>query len=214
MRRLRLQRIDDLTREDHFFLEPEDRVYFLREYTSRVGFRHSETNQLISNLKKTLDRRGQNDWRYKDQAIRQCAAELGDALRRPPDNAVWVPVPPSKARTDPLYDDRLQRILALAFPHETCMDLVVQATSVLASHRSDSRPRPNDLVANYQIDKTLTPPSHRFIIFDDVLTTGCHFKAAQTVLMAAYPGARCIGIVLARRVFPEADGEDAAQSRP
>ena len=52
-----LTRIDELVRGDYFYLQPADECWFLREYTARMGFEHSETNQLIINLKKPLEDR-------------------------------------------------------------------------------------------------------------------------------------------------------------
>ena len=68
---LRFTRIDELTRPDHRYLGPEDRCHWLREYTFCVGYQHSETNQLILNLKK--DMKWRNDpkvWKWKRLAIR------------------------------------------------------------------------------------------------------------------------------------------------
>ena len=48
----RLTKIDDLTREDHWYLTDEDDCYFLGEYTAREGFGHSHTNSVIYNIKK------------------------------------------------------------------------------------------------------------------------------------------------------------------
>lgn len=68
--------IGDLERGDHYHLEVDDRCYFFGEYTSRVGFNHGETNQLISNLQKPVARRGQRDYRYKLDAISRIAATI------------------------------------------------------------------------------------------------------------------------------------------
>jgi hypothetical protein len=38
------------------------------------------------------------------------------------------------------------------------------------------------------------------VIFDDVLTTGRHYKAVQLVLKAAYPDISSPGLFLARRL--------------
>jgi hypothetical protein len=66
---LKLQRVDDLIRPEHWFLDSEDHCFFLREYTAGVGYSHGDTNNLISNLKKKLDRRGRPEWLYKERAI-------------------------------------------------------------------------------------------------------------------------------------------------
>ena len=42
--------IDELTRRDHYYLD-ETECVFIGEYTARAGYQHSQTNQLILNLK-------------------------------------------------------------------------------------------------------------------------------------------------------------------
>ena len=54
----RLSKIDDLMRCDHVYLDDSDQCYFLGEYTARMGFAYSATNNLILNFKKSVDRRG------------------------------------------------------------------------------------------------------------------------------------------------------------
>ena len=66
---VRLTQVDDLTRPDHYYLTAEDQCLYFGEYTARKGFNHSETNQLILNFKKKMDRRGLLEWRYKTAAI-------------------------------------------------------------------------------------------------------------------------------------------------
>jgi predicted amidophosphoribosyltransferase len=61
---------------------------------------------------------------------------------------------------------------------------------------------------NYIIDEQLvTPPPQTILVIDDVLTTGCHFKAMKQVLLNRFPNTAIIGMFIARRV-PEADDLD------
>lgn len=202
----RLTAIDDLTRRDHFHLRAEDECFFFGEYVSGRGYQYSPTNQLLMNLKKAPDRRGLPEWHYKEEAIQQVATAfrlaLGDAL----DRVTFVPVPPSKARDDPLYDDRLTRMLRQIrpLPQLDVRELVVQTTSTVAAHDSDQRPKPEDLEALYRIDDTLVDPTpSTLLVVDDLLTTGAHFRAAQRVLAEVFPHARTIGVFVARRAFPD-----------
>jgi hypothetical protein len=207
----RLTEIDDLTRPDHSYLELSDRCYFLGEYTARKGFAFSATNNLIHNFKKSVDRRARPEWRYKGQAIRDAAAALRGAIR--PDGLdalTFVPIPPSKAKTDPLYDDRMVQMLRAIrpVPPLDIRELIVQHVSTGAAHQVTTRPRPADLEAIYDIDQSLTaPPPQLIMMVDDVLTTGAHFKASSAILGRRYPGVSLVGVFLARRV-PEADDFD------
>lgn len=183
-----------------------DECLYLREYTSGCGFGHSETNDLISNFKKKPDRRGKPEYRWKDWAIRKMAEELRGANL----NAQWfakatlVPMPPSKAKNDALYDDRLCQVLNLFADGKgyDIRELLCQRESTEAAHETSTRRPPSELAANYFIDEAIADPAPNDIgLFDDVLTTGAHFKAASSVLRRRFPGVRIVGIFIARRVF-------------
>ncbi len=66
---VKLSEIDDLSRPEHHFLEPGDRCFFLWEYTPNRGYKFSEANNLILNFKKSPERQGRPEWRYKEQAM-------------------------------------------------------------------------------------------------------------------------------------------------
>jgi len=72
----RLTKIDELTRSDHFHITEDDECYYLREYTSGSGYQFSDTNQLISNLKKGVDRRDRPEYQHKTRAMAVSANEL------------------------------------------------------------------------------------------------------------------------------------------
>jgi hypothetical protein len=194
-------------------LDEEDSCYFYGEYTARRGFNFSSTNQLIFNFKKSLEKRANPyEWEYKLRAIRQAAQMLRQTLAGKENlealrSATLIPVPPSKAKDDPLYDDRVLSMLQI-LSTDLALDireLVIQKQTAEPSHAADYRPSPDDLAQNYAIDvRLLNPPPTSIWIFDDVLTTGAHFKAMKKVLGEVYPGTPCIGIFLARRV-PDAD---------
>ena len=200
----RLTEIDDLTRPDHFWLAPADQCLFLGEYTARKGFSFSATNSVVLNFKKSVDRRGRTEWQYKEKAITNVALAFGAAI-----SADWlaaatlVPIPPSKAKTDPLYDDRLVRMLR-GIPAASPLDireLIVQLQSMDAAHDADVRPTPDDIAAGYHVDERLVqPPPSTIAIFDDVMTTGAHYVAARRVLSGRFPQAAIFGFFIARRV--------------
>jgi len=203
----RLTRIDDLTRRDHYYLDEDDECLFLGEYTARKGYAFSVTNQLILNFKKSMSTKGSVQWRYKQIALDEAAGALRVAL-----NGAWldsvtlVPIPPSKAASDPLYDDRVARLARAIRPSPAVdvREMIVQTQSTEAVHDSDSRPNPDELAKLYNFNTSLLNPAPKhFGLIDDVLTTGCHFKAAKKLLKAQFPGIRVTGVFLARRV-PEA----------
>ena len=197
----RVVEVDSLTLPDHHYLDVGDTCYYAGEYTAGEDHAYSNTNQLIHNLKKSVDRRGRPEWQYKERAIAQ-AAQIFRAALNPAVQLTLVPVPPSKARADPAYDDRMVRLLRLVAqdrPHDV-RELVIQTESMAAAHLADRRPKPEELVAVYQLDESLTDPvPDRIFIVDDVLTTGCHYKAVKHVLAQRFPEAEIYGLFIARR---------------
>ena len=195
------------TYDTHFrdaTLAEDDSCFFLGEYTARGGYAYSVTNDLIHNFKKPPDRRGRPEWQYKERDIRRAAAAFRHALGEEPPPLTLVPVPPSKARDDPLYDDRVTRMLQAIWPGQQVdiRELIVQTESTPAAHAAVvGRPGPSEIQDRYEVDEALTVPAPIAIaIVDDVLTTGAHFRAAQVVLGRRFPEATIVGLFIARRV--------------
>jgi hypothetical protein len=195
-------KIDELILPDHWYLDGEDDCYFIGEYTAGKGFSYSTTNQLIYNLKKSVDRRGLPEWVWKVRAIRQSARMIRESL----DGAfiqstTFVPVPPSRAASDHLYDDRMTQVLKLLDDHGDVRELVFQSEGMHDAHTAESRPGPGTLYQNYEIEESLVEPGPSAIaVVDDVLTTGAHFKAMKRILEETFPEVPVIGLFLARRV--------------
>lgn len=199
----RLRKIDALERPDHYYLTESDDCYYLMEYTSGRGYEYSKTNQLISNFKKTMDRKGRAEWKYKTRAIREASGYFqnvfdGDYL----EEVTLVPIPPSKAKEDPMYDDRMLKMLELL-----CTDLdsdireiITLSETIRASHETDDRPPPEELMEYFQIDQSLcNNVPNKILLFDDMVTTGSHFKACKQMLLEQFPDVEIIGIFIARR---------------
>lgn len=205
MTEFRFQEVDDTNRRDHAHLIATDACVFLREYTSHKNYSFSETNSHISNLKKKA---GAGGYQYKAPAIRRCSEEMAGALN--PDwlkIATLVPVPPSKVKGDPNYDDRILRVCQgigqIAKIKVDVREFVRQTQSIQAAHETQERPTVNDLLAVYEIDEGISAPAPQSIgIVDDVLTAGTHYRAMHTLLSQRFPGVQIVGIFWARRVLP------------
>jgi hypothetical protein len=207
-----LTKIDALTLPDHSYLTAADTCCFLGEYSARKGYAFSATNNLVLNFKKSMTKRGLSEWQHKERAIATAAAAFQSSINPAwLDVATLVPMPPSKAKSDPLYDDRMVRLLRAMRPSALpdIRGLILQTQSTNAVHDNVLRPRPPDIEAIYQLDTSLLASAPTVIgIFDDVLTTGAHFKAAKAVLQRAFPGVDIIGFFIARRVPEAANIED------
>jgi hypothetical protein len=197
-----LTKIDELIKPDHYHLEAEDECYFIGEYTAGRGFSHSSTNQFIYNLKKSVERRGRPDWVWKEKAIQQGAEMLKESINPAfLESATFVPVPPSRIASDPLYDDRMTQLLRRLGHNADVRELVIQSEGMHDAHTAATRPWPNNLYGNYEIDQSLIEPiPSRIAVVDDVLTTGAHFKAMKRILQETFPEVEVIGLFLARRV--------------
>jgi hypothetical protein len=206
---IRLTKIDATNIDLHPRLAADDECYFLFEYTSGQSHAFSSTNNLISNLKKKPGTNGQG---YKSSAINDCAVNLRNALNEEwLQQATLVPVPPSKAVGDPLYDNRMERICRSIGGGLDVRLLVRQATSIAAAHEAapGERPSVEDLLSIYEIDEALTVPTPKVIgIFDDVLTAGTHFRAMKVILSGRFPGIPIVGVFIARRVFATPDFDE------
>ncbi len=202
--------IGDIERGDHYHLEAEDRCLFFGEYTSRKGFDHGETNNLISNLQKPIARKDFADYRYKAVAIDTIAA----AIRRASGKAVRgevliIPAPPSKPRGHADYDDRIEQIARRIAPTADVRCLLETVAPREQAKRADHRPSIDELAESMRVvTELLTPAPTSLVLLDDVITNGTTFKAAQRLLRAHCPDVKFVGLFVARRVLPPIDWGD------
>lgn len=202
----RLQKIDELSLPNHCNICEDDECYFIISYTSGKGYNYNHENSLISNLKKGMDKKGKPEWGYKIKAIKECArylkeVDIPSAFSK---NITLVPIPPSKAKSDPEYDDRLSQVLHEAFGDELDIrELIIQKESTQSSHTSDEKRDPKKIAQNYEINEVEAKEvKNCIILFDDVLTTGAHFKAAKSVLLESFPNCKIKGFI-ARRIYEQ-----------
>ncbi|HVT60101.1 MAG TPA: hypothetical protein VHR45_17100 [Thermoanaerobaculia bacterium] len=203
-----LTRLDRLHLDSYRYLTEDDECYFLREYSAGQGFWRTgpgSTNDLILDLKKRPERRFRPEWRWKERAIEQFAGELAAALDRAwLATATLVPIPPSAVKGSWRHDDRvlsiLRQMVALCeLQPGDVRELVIQTADTRASSRSRRRLRPAEIAGVYALDESLCEPPPRALgLFDDVLTSGAHFRAAKDLLARRFPGCRVTGFFLAR----------------
>jgi predicted amidophosphoribosyltransferase len=209
----RLTKIDELTRGDHSFLVESDECLFFGEYSARKGFSHSATNQVIFNFKKPTKHRNTPSWQYKTRTIALVAHAFSQNLGASLSQITLVPVPPSKLKSDPEYDDRLMAMLNLmrapAGVKLDARELVIQTKLMPSSHGSENRLPPSEWEGAYQVDEKLAPPNPNWIaVIDDLLVTGCRFRAMSNLLRGRFPDARITGLFIARRVPESIDWSD------
>src|SRR5262249_14497162 len=157
------------------------------EYFAGKGYQGGGTNQLIFNFKCKPSVAETNAGRryWKDQAIATIAAGLRKAVtQQNAERWTWVPVPPSNAIRHADYHDRLIQTLNIAFNgyNADIRLLVRQSQSTEADHVSGSRLSPDELYLMIELDHAVLnarPLREGVVVFDDVLTTGKHFKCCE-----------------------------------
>ena len=200
-----IKKIDKLTRVDHYYLEKGDTCYYFGEYTSGVGYTHSPTNSLISNFKKPIDAKGTPQWKYKIRAIKEVAELFLENIKfRTPENILLAPIPPSKSQDHKDFDDRMSHVLRI-FNEKKGLDLrelLTVTESIESFHIREERPSPTELKNILKLEplhcKNMKPT---VVLFDDLITTGCHFKACKELILDSFPGTKVIGVFIARRSF-------------
>lgn len=211
MRRI-LTRIESPEIEEHHWLcqEDDDTCYYvLGDYTANKGYAHSHVNDLIQNLKKPMDRQGSPEWRHKRRVIREAARALTEALasewREYLRQSIVIPIPPSAIRDDPLYDDRLERILGRvdqAISLEV-RELLVRRESREPDHLQAPTGKRNPSRHRGELELVrgrLEPHQGLFLLFDDIITSGATYIGCKRILLEAVPDADVRGLFLARCV--------------
>lgn len=207
----RLTWIDATNRDAHSYLVEDDRCLFFGEYFAHQGYEGGYTNNLILNFKIKPSALQKNPARrkYKTGAIREVAECLRNVAGANAAKYTWVPVPPSKAAGDPDYDDRLERTLRAAFDVSVVdiRNVLRQTESTEADHLAGDRLTPEQLSAILDVDTAAlaaAPIRERgVILFDDVLTTGKHFKCCKDQLTDRLGNVPVTGLFIARRVPPD-----------
>lgn len=214
-----LIKIDKALLQDHYHLECDDLCGFLGEYNPRGNLPFSKyiqngLNSLILNFKKPVDRLGESSGKYKARAINEISEMLlgaGESFNAWLKQATLVPIPPSKSKDDPLYDNRMLQVLQKLNVDGSLdvRELVLQRQSTPASHRSAVRPSLAAIGQNYYVNEREDHELRGSIgLFDDVVTTGAHFKAAKMLLTEKFGDVTIYGIFVARRVPRSLDVEE------
>ena len=172
----RLTEINALMRLDHWHLKRSDVCHFLGEYRAGKGYRYNATNGLILDFKMSVLNAGLPVWREKEAVIATAAAALRQAMHPSVlDQVVFVPMPPSQAKGNAGYDDRLARMLRAVRPGRPLdvRELLVQTRSTELSHQRPARLRVSEIEAMYRIDEALEAPGADVVaVVDDLLTSG------------------------------------------
>jgi hypothetical protein len=200
-----MTRLIELDPADYRWLAPTDKCYHYGEYTSNGGFKASETNRWIRNLKK-LPTCPANELYWKGQAI----IYWGDLLRRLINldqcgDVTFVPIPGSKPFGHPDYDVRVLRTLQQMAQGRNDIDirpLLVQG-ALRESQHIGGRKTPDELLETLVLDpaQLAVPVRGSICVVDDVITQGASFAAAKR-LLSRLPNVRQVfGVFFAKTIW-------------
>ena len=232
---MRQQRIDELTRRDHYFLSEDDVCYFFGEYSARNGRTFSDTNELTVNLSMPAKYRGTAKWARKERAVHRIAQMFRAAFAEDQiGNITFVPLP-SHPKERPEYEDRMRSAVraigsGIEIPeipdyddrmgtvlHAMGSGLDVRAMIEMiptpeAIDLSSLRMGPDALFSNMRVVQALLAPEPRVILLvADVLVTGANFVAAKRRLHQLIPKVPVHGLFAARKLLETDEFDNPAR---
>lgn len=179
------------------FLVENDKCYYYYVYTPG-GYTISNDNSVVQNFKKDMARKGNKEWHYRDEAVDKFALMLHQTLRDR--SCTIIPCATSRPRGSLNFNDRLDatanklRLLSPNYDIQFCLDTIKE---LIPSHTGGTR-NPTEIMNNTRWIQPTTQPNPHIVLFDDVLTTGAHFRAYKDIILSHYPFCKVIGIFLAK----------------
>jgi predicted amidophosphoribosyltransferase len=209
MKASEMRPFDDRTRADHAYLSPADQCWWLTEYVSGHRHQRGTISRLIGSLKAAPSRIAFDRQRTRER--RRAVSALADLLRGAitrewAEAATWIPIPPSRAFLEADHDQRLLPVLRRAFDgYDVDVRTILSLRqSTHPDHLSEQRSSADALYQRLQIDShalAARPLRDRLVLFDDVVTTGKHYRCCERRLREALPATTITGLFVARRVL-------------
>ena len=200
-----------LTRMDYIletdkrpFLKSSDVCYYLYEYASGKGYEHSDSNRQIMNFKKPISKKDTNEWKHRNDAIKNFAQILHSQLNGKA--FTIIPCPTSKRIDDPNYNDRLIKLceelgkLSVNYDIQQCI-ITTKSHEEMHLHKGQRDPA---IISQYieWVEPTRIP-NEWVILIDDVYTSGAHFRAYSDLATKHLlkHGCRIAGVFLAKSTY-------------
>ena len=200
---MRLSRIDELTRREHYYIGDQDLCYYFGEYSGRGGRTFATMSTLIHDLLQPRDLAIPKQEFLKDRALSRVAQWMHEAFDPAAiADATFVPLPQSGSglRTD--ADDRIYRILKRSAEGLDIRRLIEVAGPINSGELSTQRYGPDMLYEHMRVVLALTEPRPRAIfLVDDVLTTGANYIAAKKRIKQLLPDVPVFGLFIARKTL-------------
>jgi hypothetical protein len=192
------KRVDEITLSSLPHLKSGDICGFAYDYL-KGGFQRGPVNENIINFKKAPDAQGQH---FRNQAISKFSLDASGLFNCESGKDYFVTaIPSSKAKNDPGYDNRFEDFFKELKKLCPCIEIVwpVSAKATVPSaHQTTGGRNPQTIMQNYQFDGFGTITPERLMVFDDVLTTGAHFRAFKDFLINNGYAGQVVGIFWAK----------------
>ena len=198
----KLTRLSEEDFENRKFLLPGEQVYYFVDYTVGSSYQENEVTSFLINFKRCPEKHPEGAgarW-YKEEAIRLASVALSGLE---PQRYTWVPLPPSKPAGHPQHDDRILRALQGVVPPCDIQEAIKQELPRDAQHTSLEHRDPERLKAGWSVEPFV--PKKAVILLDDVLTSGCTFRAAKDLLRSTGVEVPIAGVFLTRAIYPRPD---------
>lgn len=181
--------IDLITVSSIPYLIPDDECIYANDYISKTGFHGGQVNDCIINFKKPPGAPGQQ---HRTRAINKIALDASELFDCESGRTYAVTaMPSSKSKSDPSYDNRFEDLFQLLKTFSPCINIIWPVTaknSVMPSHQNGPRD-PKVLKNNYNFNGFAGSEPEFLIVFDDVLTSGAHFRAYKDfITQSGYQG--------------------------
>ena len=204
---MRLSRIDELTRREHYYLGDQDLCYYFGEYSGRGGQAFGTMSALIRDLLQPRDPAVSKQEYWKDRALSRVAQWMNEVFDPACiADATFVPLPQSGSgvRTD--NDDRICRILKRSAVRLDIRRLIEMEGPISPGEFSSLRSGPDALYGHMRVVLALTEPKPRAIfLVDDLLTTGANYIAAKKRVLQLLPDVPVFGLFIARKALDSGD---------
>ena len=199
---------DQRTRADHPYLVAADQCWWLAEYICGHARRAGSVSQIIVSLKQPASQAAFQTRRARGRryAVQTLAALLRASVARDwAEEATWIPIPSARLSCDSDHG-RLLPVLRLAFRNYDVdiRPILSVRDSTEPDHVLARRSSPGELYGRLRVNWPLIaarPLRERLVLFDDVVTTGKHYRCCERVLHRALPRTCVTGLFLSRRVL-------------
>lgn len=195
------KKIDAITISTITHLNNSDECFYAKDYLTGFGFQGGSANSDILNFKKAPGTPGQH---YRAQAINKFALEASSLFDCDSGKKFAVTaIPSSKVTTDPLYDRRFEDFFDQLKQFCPCLEVfwpVVAINTVQPIHQTSGARNPNSLMQNYRYTGFPNTEPSNLIVFDDLLTSGAHFRAYKDFIIQSGFGGKVFGVFWAKTI--------------